>query len=112
MLLLMDIDQKTDKRVIDKLNKKFEGVATFDYDGVVHYHRLYEPRNPEKEVKKVIEVAEELNNLKYDHVKHPYIGGQLQKINDILKMKRLDMKTGWIINEIWHLYAYIEMARV
>lgn len=52
-------------------------------------------------------IVKEINNFEYNSNKHPFIELQTKKINEIANLKRLDLKTGWIIVEIIILYRYL-----
>lgn len=92
-------------KTYEYLNRKFEGATLFVCDPIKrNYHKTI---NDKKELEIVLEIVKEINEVKYDKNKHPFMNTQIEKINEIAEMKRLDLKTGWIMVEIIKLYQYM-----
>lgn len=92
-------------KTVNYLNRKFEGATLFVHDPrKTNYHKTIDDK---KELEVVLEMVKEINEIKYDKSKHPFMETQVEEINEIAKMKRLDLKTGWIITKIIKLYEYM-----
>ncbi len=86
------------KKSIRLLNERFEGSVEFNND----FSRTIDNN---KSLEIIKEVVAELNNV--DAKEDKFINLVMGEINNIMKMKRLDMKTEWIITKIKQVYEYM-----
>lgn len=86
------------EKAIEILNNKFNKSVLFEGE---HFKIL----DNEKALQIIKKEFELLNSTKTED---KFINLMTDEINDKMKMKRLDMKTGWIIGKIKKIYIYLE----
>jgi ATP:corrinoid adenosyltransferase len=84
---------------INLLNEKFEGSVEFQKE-------QFRIMDNEKAANIIKQITEELNKMD-DIADNKFLTIIIDELNNIVNMKRLDMKTGWAITKIRKVYQHL-----
>ena len=88
------------KKEINLLNEKFKG-------SVIFQEGEFRVIDNTEVIEHLREITVELNHLDYDYAEDKFLYQILHEFNDIMRMKRLDMKTEWAIIKVREMYKYM-----